>query len=72
MAPEAMGNGKNKTVAGILGILLGGIGVHQFYMGKILPGVLMLLFSWTMIPALVGLVQGIIYLVEDEAKFQAR
>jgi len=41
--PAAPQEGKNWTVALILSILLGGIGVHRFYVGKIGTGVLMLL-----------------------------
>lgn len=63
---------KNKIVAGILGILIGGFGIHRFYMGHILPGIVYLLFSWTGIPGILGLIEGIIYLIDDESKFQAR
>jgi hypothetical protein len=50
---------KNKTVAGVFAILLGGIGVHKFYMGKVLMGILYLLFCWTFIPSVVGIIEGI-------------
>ncbi|MBQ9667102.1 MAG: TM2 domain-containing protein [Bacteroidaceae bacterium] len=63
---------KNKIVAGVLGILLGGFGIHKFYMGNILAGVLYFIFSWTCIPGVLGLIEGIICLVEDEGKFQSR
>jgi TM2 domain-containing membrane protein YozV len=63
---------KSKTTAGILGILLGGIGVHKFYMGKIGAGFVYLLLSWTWLPLIAGIVEGILYLVEDDARFQAK
>ena len=63
---------KSKVVAGILGILLGSLGIHKFYMGNILAGVIYLLFSWTCLPGLLGLIAGIVYLVEDDEKFQQR
>lgn len=63
---------KSKEAAGILAILLGGLGVHKFYMGRIGLGILYLVFVWTLIPIIVGLIEGIIYLVEDDAKFQTR
>lgn len=36
---------KSKTTAGVLGILLGGFGVHRFYLGHIGVGVLQLLVT---------------------------
>lgn len=53
---------KSKTTAAILAILLGGFGIHKFYLGKTAAGVLYLLFFWTFIPAIVALIEGIIYL----------
>ena len=63
---------RNKIVAGVLAILLGGIGVHKFYLGKIGMGILYLLFCWTFIPALAGLIEGIIYLTSSDEKFQQK
>ena len=64
--------GKSRIAAGILAILLGGFGIHKFYMGKIGMGVLYLVFCWTGIPAIIGLIEGIIYLCEDDSKFAGR
>lgn len=61
---------KSKTTAGILAILLGGLGIHKFYLGKIGMGILYILFCWTYIPAIVGLIEGIIYLTATEENFQ--
>ena len=73
-APMAMAatGAKSKVVAGILGILLGSFGIHKFYLRSIGKGILFLLFCWTGIPGLIGLIQGIIYLIEDEGKFHSR
>ena len=43
---------KNKVIAAILALLFGGLGLHKFYLGKILWGVIYLLFCWTGIPCL--------------------
>jgi TM2 domain-containing membrane protein YozV/ribosomal protein S27AE len=64
--------GKNKVAAGVLAILLGGLGVHKFYLGKIGWGILYLLFFWTAIPAIAGLIEGIIYLTMSDADFTAK
>ncbi|WP_326908457.1 TM2 domain-containing protein [Sedimentibacter sp. MB31-C6] len=60
---------KSKVTAGVLAILLGGLGVHKFYLGKIGLGILYILFCWTYVPALIGLIEGIIYLTSSEEKF---
>ena len=65
-------NEKSRVAAGIFAILLGDLGVHKFYMGKIGMGILYLLFCWTGIPAFVGLIEGIIYLTESDEKFASR
>lgn len=63
---------KSKVAAGILAIVLGGIGVHKFYLGKIGMGILYLLFFWTGIPALIGFIEGIIYLCSNDENFQLK
>ncbi len=60
---------KNKTTAGLLGIFLGGIGIHRFYLGQGLAGVIHILFCWTFIPAFVGLIDGIILLMMSDETF---
>jgi TM2 domain-containing membrane protein YozV len=49
--------------------LLGGIGVHKFYLNKVGLGILYIIFCWTFIPALIGLIEGIIYLTQDDVTF---
>lgn len=63
---------KSKVAAGILGIFLGGIGVHKFYLGKIGTGILYLCFCWTGIPALIGFIEGIMYLCSNDENFQLK
>ena len=59
---------KSKVVAGLLGIFLGGLGIHKFYLGKAFQGIIYLVFCWTYIPAIIGFIEGIIYLTKsDEA-----
>ena len=54
---------RNKTIAPMLAIFLGGIGLHKFYLGRPLQGVLYLVFFWTFIPALIGFIEGIALLL---------
>jgi TM2 domain-containing membrane protein YozV len=83
-APYGAGS-KSKTTAGILAILLGGIGIHKFYLGRTNPGIIMavvfgvcfcasfvfvLPFFVCMALSTVGLIEGIIMLGKSDAQFQ--
>lgn len=61
--------GPDRTTAALLAIFLGGLGVHKFYMGDTGMGILYLVFCWTFIPAIVGLIEGIIYLTKSDEEF---
>lgn len=63
---------KSKTVAGLLALFLGGLGAHKFYLGKTGQGILYLIFVWTFIPAIVGAIEGIMYLVSSDEDFQTK
>ena len=69
-----MTRGKEKTVAGILGILLGGFGVHHFYLGSTTSGVIELALSVVTcgIGGLLGLVEGVMILIMSEEEFNTR
>jgi hypothetical protein len=63
---------KSRLAAGLFAILFGGIGVHKFYLGRIGQGILYALFFWTMIPAVIGIIEGILYLTMTDQAFQAQ
>ena len=63
---------KNKTTAGLLGILLGGLGAHKFYLGKNGQGILYLIFVWTFIPEFIGFVEGLCYFSMSEKDFNKK
>lgn len=56
---------KSKLVAGLLGIFLGGFGIHRFYLGFTTIGVVQIIVTIVTcgIGALWGTVEGILYLV---------
>jgi len=69
---------KNRIVAALLAFVLGGIGIHKFYLGKTTAGVLMLLggtvgwITFGFVPALVYLIafiEFIIYLLKTDGDF---
>lgn len=62
-------NGKNKLAAGLFAILLGNFGAHKFYLNDMGMGVLYLLFFWSGIPALIGIVEGIMLLTMSDDDF---
>lgn len=55
-------NSKSKLVAGLLAIFLGGLGIHNFYLGYTGKGVAQLLLSCTGISAIWALIEGIMIL----------
>ena len=63
---------RNKVTSGLLGIFLGGFGIHKFYLGKVGTGIVYILFCWTFIPAVVGFIEGIVYLCSDDENFQLK
>jgi TM2 domain-containing membrane protein YozV len=64
-----------KLPSGILAILLGSLGIHKFILGYTTPGVIMLLISvlscgiLSFVPAIIGIVEGIIYLTKSDEEF---
>ncbi len=63
---------KDKTTAALLAIFLGGLGIQDFYLGNYIWAVIALIFSWTYIPVIWGIIDGIKYLCMSEEKFQEK
>lgn len=74
---------KDKTAAGLLAIFLGGWGVHKFYLGHPIPGLVYLLtntigfaITWlflfipNIILGIVALIEGILYLTKSDEEFE--
>ena len=60
---------RSKTLATWLALLLGGIGGHKFYLGRVGWGILYLLFCWTFIPSIAALIEAIIYITMSDQAF---
>lgn len=59
-----------KIVAGILAILLGGLGVHKFILGYTKEGVIQLILGFLCgVGFVIGLIEGIIYLTKTDEEF---
>lgn len=77
------GGDNKKVLAGLLGIFLGGFGVHKFILGYQKEGFILLgitiaafvlscigvglLFVW--VPGIIGLIEGIIYITKSDEEF---
>ena len=58
-----------RIVAGILALLVGGLGVHKFFLGYTTAGILQILLSCVGVGGIIGLVEGIIYLTKTDEDF---
>ncbi len=76
--PAQVVTNKSRVTAGILGIFLGGLGIHKFYLGYNTAGIIMLviwLFGYllggipTGIIGIIGLIEGIMYLTKSDRDF---
>ncbi|MBR7029281.1 MAG: NINE protein [Bacteroidaceae bacterium] len=67
-------SGKSRGIAGLLAILLGSIGVHYFYLGKIGGGIICILLTlitcglWSILT----LIQGILFFTMPQEKFEQK
>jgi TM2 domain-containing membrane protein YozV len=70
--PTKLDTKKNRGVAILLAALLGGFGIHKFYLGRIGWGIVYLLFFWTVIPGIVGVVEAIMMATMTESEFNKK
>jgi TM2 domain-containing membrane protein YozV len=70
---------KSKVAAGLLGIFLGSLGIHKFYLGMTKPGLIMLLVTLiagiitfglaAVAMEVIGIIEGIMYLTKSDQEF---
>jgi len=60
-----------KLLAGLLGIFLGGLGVHKFVLGYNTEGIIQIVVTVVTCGAasIIGLIEGIIYLTKSDQEF---
>ncbi|WP_025821079.1 TM2 domain-containing protein [Shewanella marina] len=63
---------KNQRLAVWFSFLLGGLGIHRFYLGQYMKGSLYLLFSWTLVPTVLGWVDAVRTLKMSPFSFEQR
>lgn len=68
---EKIPGAEKKVIAGILGILLGAFGVHRFYLGDMMGGILRIVITIVTcgIGGWLGIIEGIIYLTKSDEEF---
>lgn len=67
---NAATSGKSRSIAVALALLLGGLGLHKFYLNRPGLGVLYILFCWTLIPAAIAFIEGLRYLFMSDVEFE--
>ena len=60
----------NHIECGVVAILLGTLGLHKFYNGKYGKGMLYVLFCWTGIPTVIGILEGAHYIIESQEEYE--
>ena len=50
----------SKGIYIMLALFLGGVGIHKFYSGKWIQGLLYLVFVWTYVPVVLSLIDVVI------------
>ena len=65
-------SGKSKTTAALLAIFLGSFGLHKFYLGQVVWGLLYLFLFWSSISMILGFIEGIYYLTMSDKDFAAK
>ena len=68
---EKIPGADKKVLAGLMGILLGGFGVHRFVLGDTSGGLIRIVISVVTCGAggIIGLIEGIIYLTKSDEDF---
>ncbi|MCC6424988.1 MAG: TM2 domain-containing protein [Phycisphaerales bacterium] len=68
--PSGQSN-SNRVLIGVLGILLGGWGVHRFMLGDTTGGIIRIVLTVVTcgIGGIIGLIEGIIYLTKTDQDF---
>lgn len=61
---------KDRVVAGVLALFLGIVGAHKFYVGNTRLGIYYLLLCWTLLPLMLGIAEGVMYLTATDEEFQ--
>ena len=62
---------QKKLLCGILGIVLGGLGIHRFLLGDTTGGIIRIVIAFCTfgIGSIIGIIEGIMYLMKTDEQF---
>jgi TM2 domain-containing membrane protein YozV len=63
---------RSKATAALLAICCGGLGLHKFYLGRPLLGLLYMSMFWTFVPAIAGFFEGVSLLTMSDHAFDMK
>lgn len=63
---------KERVIAGLLALFVGGFGIHKFYLGRNGTGILYLVFFWTFIPAIIAFFEALGFFFMTDENFHAK
>lgn len=67
-----VGKTKNKYIAALLSLFLSGYGLHKFYLKNSTSGLFYILFCWTLIPSIIGIIEAIRFFAMSQEKFDMK
>ena len=69
--PPKLPQESKRVLAGVLGILLNGLGIHRFVLGDTTGGILRIVITIVTcgFGGIIGLIEGIIYLTKSDEEF---
>jgi len=72
-AGTAVAGKKDRMTAALFALFLGTFGVHHFYLGRTLLGILHICFCWFFFfPTFIGFIDGIIFLLMSDQAFNRK
>lgn len=63
---------RSRLIAAFLAIVFGSFGLHKFYLGKVLLGLIYLFFFWSFVSGILGVIEGVMYLLMSDQEFQKK
>ncbi len=63
---------RNKVTAALLAFFLGGFGIHRFYLGQTVWGIIYALLFWTGVPFVLSMLDALLLLIMPQEVFDAK